>query len=70
MLLATRSSAKTFSLVVKQAGSIPNSFYGNRRSEVPKKNGIPAKGGAEVESRETTALRKISLKLGPAFSGE
>jgi hypothetical protein len=40
MLLATRSSAKTFSLVVKQAGaSIPNSFYGNRRSEVPKKNG-------------------------------
>jgi hypothetical protein len=40
MILATRSSAKTFSLVVKQAGaSIPNSFYGNRRSEVPKKNG-------------------------------
>jgi hypothetical protein len=40
MLLATRSSAKTFSLVVKQAGAcIPNSFYGNRRSEVPKKNG-------------------------------
>ncbi len=71
MLLATRSSAKTFSLVVKQAGaSIPNSFYGNRRSEVPKKNGIPAKGGAEVESRETTALRKISLKLGLAVSGE
>jgi hypothetical protein len=40
MLLATRDSAKTFSLVVKQDGaSIPNSFYGNRRSEVPKKNG-------------------------------
>jgi hypothetical protein len=40
MLLATHSSAKTFSSVVKQAGaSIPNSFYGNRRSEVPKKNG-------------------------------
>jgi hypothetical protein len=40
MLLATRSSAKTLSLVVKQAGAcIPNSFYGNRRSEVPKKNG-------------------------------
>jgi len=40
MLLATRSSAKTFPLVVKQAGaSMPNSFYGNRRSEVPKKNG-------------------------------
>jgi len=39
MLLATRSSAKTFPLVVKQAGaSMPNSFYGNRRSEVPKKN--------------------------------
>jgi hypothetical protein len=40
MILATRSSAKTFSLVVKQAGaSNPKSFYGNRRSDVPKKNG-------------------------------
>jgi hypothetical protein len=48
----------------------PNSFYGNRRSEVPKKNGILGKGSDEVESRQTTALRKISLKLGLAVSGE
>jgi len=31
---------------------------------------IPAKGGANVESSETTALRKISLKLRRAVSGE
>jgi len=31
---------------------------------------IPEKRGAKVQSLETTALRKISLKLGLAFSGE